>query len=98
MLQQQLVGDFYYFNFDTGISQWQHPLDEIYRQKVIQCRKALGEENPENQRGSKTLLDPDITEVSGDTSDILSTRRNSVDVENMAMDLKPLKKLVQMTR
>ena len=27
-------GEFYYFNFATGETQWEHPLDEVYRQKV----------------------------------------------------------------
>ena len=27
-------GEFYYFNFATGETQWEHPLDELYRLKV----------------------------------------------------------------
>ena len=27
-------GEFYYFNFATGETQWEHPLDDVYRQKV----------------------------------------------------------------
>ena len=34
-------GEFYYFNFATGETQWEHPLDEVYRQKV---RLRCGEE------------------------------------------------------
>ena len=52
------IGDYYYFNVNSGETQWAHPLDEIYRQKVILARSADEKE--------------DVTEVSGDiTSDIM---------------------------
>ena len=33
------IGDYYYFNVNSGETQWAHPLDEIYRQKVIVARE-----------------------------------------------------------
>ena len=37
----EALGDYYYFNFETGETQWSHPLDDIYREKVIQTRKSF---------------------------------------------------------
>ncbi|NWZ72647.1 CE164 protein, partial [Acrocephalus arundinaceus] len=34
-------GDIYYFNFENGLSMWEHPCDEHYRQLVIQEREKL---------------------------------------------------------
>ncbi|XP_028722274.1 centrosomal protein of 164 kDa isoform X2 [Peromyscus leucopus] len=36
---QNITGDLYYFNFDTGQSIWDHPCDEHYRKLVIQERE-----------------------------------------------------------
>lgn len=32
------VEDYYYYNSKSGESQWKHPLDEVYRQKVVQAK------------------------------------------------------------
>ena len=40
----------YYFNFQTGESRWEHPLDEIYRNKVRKAREQL-QENVTNSSG-----------------------------------------------
>ena len=37
----ETLGDYYYFNFETGETQWDHPLDRVYRQKVIEARDNL---------------------------------------------------------
>lgn len=34
-----MTGDIYYFNFSTGQSSWDHPLDEYYRRLVVQERE-----------------------------------------------------------
>ena len=34
----ETLGDYYYFNFETGETQWNHPLDKIFREKVIEAR------------------------------------------------------------
>ncbi|NXW72486.1 CE164 protein, partial [Hirundo rustica] len=34
-------GDIYYFNFENGVSMWEHPCDEHYKQLVIQEREKL---------------------------------------------------------
>ena len=34
----ETLGDYYYFNFETGETQWSHPLDKIYCEKVIEIR------------------------------------------------------------
>ena len=34
----ETLGDYYYFNFETGETQWSHPLDKIYCEKVIKAR------------------------------------------------------------
>ncbi|WAR05182.1 CE164-like protein, partial [Mya arenaria] len=31
--------DFYYFNFSTGESIWDHPCDEVYKKMVIEERR-----------------------------------------------------------
>ena len=45
------IGDYYYFNVNTGETQWAHPLDEIYKQKVIVARQQFdaGADHPEDQ-------------------------------------------------
>ena len=35
----ETINDFYYFNVETGETQWCHPLDDIYRQKVVLARQ-----------------------------------------------------------
>ena len=55
----ETIGDYYYFNSDTGDTQWAHPLDEIYRQKVDLAREQFRKDN--------------VTDVSGDTSEVLTT-------------------------
>ncbi|OWK55693.1 Centrosomal protein, partial [Lonchura striata] len=34
-------GDIYFFNFESGLSSWEHPCDEHYKQLVIQEREKL---------------------------------------------------------
>lgn len=36
---QNITGDIYYFNFNTGQSIWDHPCDEHYRKLVIKERE-----------------------------------------------------------
>ncbi|XP_075696271.1 centrosomal protein of 164 kDa isoform X2 [Rhinoderma darwinii] len=38
---QDVTGDIYYFNFATGQSTWDHPIDEHYRELAIQERAKL---------------------------------------------------------
>ncbi|XP_069803749.1 centrosomal protein of 164 kDa isoform X2 [Dendropsophus ebraccatus] len=38
---QDVTGDIYYFNFATGQSTWDHPIDEHYRDLVIQERSKM---------------------------------------------------------
>jgi len=45
-------GELYYFNFETGESQWDHPLDEVYRKK-FQETKALFHKNLERREEQK---------------------------------------------
>ena len=40
----ETVGDYYYFESDTGRSQWSHPLDEVYRTKVQEARESPAED------------------------------------------------------
>ncbi|NXE26600.1 CE164 protein, partial [Ardeotis kori] len=35
------TGDIYYFNFATGLSTWDHPCDDPYRQLVIREQEKL---------------------------------------------------------
>ena len=37
----ETINDFYYFNVETGETQWCHPLDDLYRQKVVLARQGL---------------------------------------------------------
>ena len=37
----ETLGDYYYFNFETGETQWNHPLDKVYCEKIIEARKTL---------------------------------------------------------
>ncbi|NXR87145.1 CE164 protein, partial [Hypocryptadius cinnamomeus] len=34
-------GDIYFFNFESGLSTWEHPCDEHYKQLVIREREKL---------------------------------------------------------
>ncbi|XP_059087938.1 centrosomal protein of 164 kDa-like isoform X2 [Tigriopus californicus] len=79
--------DFYYFNFESGHSQWEHPLDAIFLEKVTEAR------GQKRLKDSKEFLDPDITEVSGDTSDLLSAEVNKEDQDQFNMDLNAPQKL-----
>nr|XP_034303042.1 uncharacterized protein LOC105317981 [Crassostrea gigas] len=44
-------GEIYYFNFDTGETTWDHPCDELYRQKVKEKRA----KQSRNCKGSQAL-------------------------------------------
>ncbi|NXN83945.1 CE164 protein, partial [Bombycilla garrulus] len=39
--QAMAGGDIYFFNFATGLSTWEHPCDEHYKQLVIREREKL---------------------------------------------------------
>ncbi|XP_032820430.1 centrosomal protein of 164 kDa isoform X2 [Petromyzon marinus] len=41
---QDVNGDIYYFNFSTGMSSWDHPCDEYYRQMVDKERERLAKQ------------------------------------------------------
>ncbi|CAM9857445.1 unnamed protein product [Lampetra planeri] len=41
---QDVNGDIYYFNFSTGMSSWDHPCDEYYRQMVEKERERLAKQ------------------------------------------------------
>ncbi|UJR33878.1 hypothetical protein I4U23_021299 [Adineta vaga] len=62
---QEGNGELYYFNFDTGTSSWDHPCDEIYKQRVIDER---------HKRSSSNLLDTNprgtLTQTGGTTSTV----------------------------
>ena len=45
----ETLGDYYYFNFETGETQWNHPLDKIFREKVIQARLTYPNEGVPSQ-------------------------------------------------
>ena len=38
------AGVWYYFNFETGQSSWEHPLDAQYKQFVLRARTGTVEE------------------------------------------------------
>jgi hypothetical protein len=40
-LSQTEDGDIYYFNFKTGTSLWEHPMDEHYRQLYAKEKKRI---------------------------------------------------------
>ena len=74
------IGDYYYFNINSGETQWAHPLDEIYKQKVILARQEFeqvenndakaGPPNPNESGGQEiNTKDQDVTEVSEDLDD-----------------------------
>ena len=73
------IGDYYYFNVNTGETQWAHPLDEIYKQKVIVARQQFdaGTEpedcrnpQPTNPEAAAPQQNKeDVTEVSEDLED-----------------------------
>ena len=92
----EVHGDYYYFNFHTGASQWDHPLDEVYRQKVTFARQQ--QEQQQRQKSSRLLFHgdnstaADVTEA--DTSDLLSSSLNNP--AQLFMELKQQPKLVRM--
>ena len=75
----ETIGDYYYFNSDTGETQWAHPLDEIYKQKVTLAREQFFREtdeqfnNDEAKNQNNIVTDSNVAVSSdGDTSDVLS--------------------------
>ena len=52
----ETLGDYYYFNFETGETQWNHPLDRIFREKVIQARLAVADKSATLQHKSDQAL------------------------------------------
>ena len=67
----ETIGDYYYFNSDTGSTQWAHPLDEIYKQKVTLAREQFNNTEAKNQ--NNIITDSNVAVSSdGDTSDVLS--------------------------
>ena len=76
----ETIGDYYYFNSDTGSTQWAHPLDEIYKQKVTLAREQFLREtnvqfnNTEAKNQNNIVTDSNVADSSdgGDTSDVLS--------------------------
>ena len=102
----ETIGDYYYFNVNSGETQWAHPLDEIYKQKVTLARQQFEVENdakvtglnPEG-RGERHENKEDVTEVSEDlddnTSDILSNlAKTKVDVPDLLSNSSSPMKLV----
>ena len=52
----ETLGDYYYFNFETGETQWNHPLDKIFREKVIQARLAVADTSVTLQQNSNQAI------------------------------------------
>ena len=52
----ETLGDYYYFNFETGETQWNHPLDKIFREKVVQARLAVADKGVTLQYNSNQEL------------------------------------------
>jgi hypothetical protein len=83
----ETIGDYYYFNVECGETQWNHPLDQIYRQKVNLTREEFNA-NPDGFiANAEDHNKEDVTEVSADTSEILSVSKK----EKMAEQNKPIK-------
>ncbi|ERE75215.1 hypothetical protein H671_4g12820 [Cricetulus griseus] len=64
---QNITGDLYYFNFDTGQSIWDHPCDEHYRKLVIQEREkwlapgAIKKKDKKKKKEKKNKKDKEIS-------------------------------------
>ena len=78
------IGDYYYFNVDTGETQWAHPLDEIYRQKVILARNAFTEKQNVVEQQSPGDKDVNLKTGSGG--------------ENALLDLEAMDKQMKLVR
>ena len=52
----ETLGDYYYFNFETGETQWNHPLDKIFCEKVIQARQVVANKCVTLQHNSNQAL------------------------------------------
>ncbi|XP_063799385.1 centrosomal protein of 164 kDa isoform X3 [Pseudophryne corroboree] len=50
---QDVTGDIYYFNFSNGQSTWDHPIDEHYREMVIEERSKLQAQGKGKKREKK---------------------------------------------
>ena len=51
------IGDYYYFNVENGETQWAHPLDEIYRQKVKLARESKDVTSSTTDEDTKDSMD-----------------------------------------
>jgi len=53
---QTRSGEIYYFNFETGDSQWDHPSDDIFRKKFQELKALCNKGGNHNKRGEQKLF------------------------------------------
>ena len=68
------IGDYYYFNTNSGETQWAHPLDEIYRQKVIVARES-------GKNASTSVVTEDSTAETMDKPKLVRIRKISRQID-----------------
>lgn len=52
--------EIYYFNFKTGKAQWEHPLDDVYRNLVKKARAELATSTDQVDEDSRTSIKEDL--------------------------------------
>ncbi|XP_075822198.1 centrosomal protein of 164 kDa isoform X5 [Microtus pennsylvanicus] len=87
---QNITGDIYYFNFNTGQSIWDHPCDEHYRKLVIQEREkwltpgAIKKKDKKKKKEKKNKKDKETSKSP------LSVRSSGELLKNLHLDLSAL--------
>ena len=102
----ETLGDYYYFNFETGETQWNHPLDKIFREKVIEARRVHSNEGGSLQEKNNQEILPknsnsatlegvgtenlDNIDVSHRNEENLNSNSNQEDDQEMSLTPKKL--------
>ena len=85
----ETLGDYYYFNFETGETQWSHPLDKIYCQRVIDARKNLHKDKlgstfcTDQINDSQTFADTSVIKEEKEKSHKKGEDRNSEIIQSV---------------
>lgn len=77
-------GDVYYFNFETGVSSWDHPMDEYYKKLALEEKNKLLEIRLKENNNAKSNIQNSISAAiqKKDDSSIIISDFNSITSES----------------